>query len=89
MTDVRRITYVWALLCAITIGTWWLGHASDAPSESTRTIVAIAALSIAAVKVQLIIRNFMEVRSAPTWLRISTTMWLVVLVALIVLIYLW
>lgn len=89
MTEVKRITYVWALLSAITIGTWWLGHASDAPDESTRTIVTLAALAIAAVKVQLIVGHFMEVRRAPVWLRAATTGWLAALMALILVIYLW
>lgn len=89
MTDVRRITYAWALLSAITVGTWWLGHVSDAPSDSTRTVVTIAALTIASVKVQLIVRHFMEVRSAPPWLRAATTIWLATLVGIIIAIYLW
>jgi hypothetical protein len=80
---------VWALLSAITIGTWLLGHVSTSPGMTGGAVVTVAALIIAAVKVQLIIWNFMEVRDAPIWLRSSTTIWLVVLIALIVSIYLW
>jgi caa(3)-type oxidase subunit IV len=89
VTDVRRITWVWIALSAITIGTWWLGHASNDPSSATRAAVTIAALAIAGVKVHLVIENFMEVRTAPRWLRVATLAWLVVLLGLIVLVYLW
>ena len=88
-TPAYRLTYVWAVLSAITVGTWWLGHTSARPDMSSRTVVMIAALAIAAVKVQLIVRYFMEVRTAPSWLRVSTTIWLVLLVGLIAAIYLW
>lgn len=86
---MTRLTYVWALLSAITIGTWSLGHVSTSPGITGRAVVTVAALIIAAVKVQLIIWNFMEVRDAPLWLRNSTTIWLVVLIGLILGIYLW
>ncbi|HTM84429.1 MAG TPA: prokaryotic cytochrome C oxidase subunit IV family protein, partial [Mycobacterium sp.] len=37
---------------------------------------------------RLIIRNFMEVRSAPVWLRRATDAWLVVLWTTVLVIYL-
>jgi hypothetical protein len=37
----------------------------------------------------MIIRYFMEVRSAPRWLRRSTDLWLAVLWTSILVIYLW
>jgi hypothetical protein len=89
MSDVRRLTYVWVLLSAITIGTWWLGHAPTESALSTRAVITIAALTIAAVKVQIIIWHFMEVRTGPIWLRISTAAWLLALLAILLVIYLW
>lgn len=89
MTDVRRLTYAWVLLSAITIGTWWVGHASHTPETNAHAYVTVAAMGLAAVKVQLIVRHFMEVRNAPMWLRISTTTWLVVVVGVILTVYFW
>jgi hypothetical protein len=37
----------------------------------------------------LIIRHFMEVRTAPRWLRLSTDGWLVALWGAVLVIYLW
>lgn len=88
MTNIRRLNYVWALLTAITIGTWWLGHAPTTELvPSTRAVITIAALAIAAVKVQIIIWHFMEVRTSPRWLRISTVAWLAALLAILLIIY--
>lgn len=89
MSEVRRLNYVWALLTAITIGTWWLGHAPAEPALSTRAVIAIAALAIAAVKVQIIVWHFMEVRTGPIWLRLSTAVWLGALLAILLVVYLW
>lgn len=89
MSDARRLDYIWALLITITIGSWWLGHAPTAPGESAQGIITIAALLTAALKVWLIMWNFMEVRGGPLWLRNSTAVWLVAVLVLLLTIYLW
>ncbi|MEH3137259.1 MAG: cytochrome C oxidase subunit IV family protein [Mycolicibacterium neoaurum] len=89
MSEARRLDYVWALLIAITVGSWWLGHAPTAPGQSGQATITIAALVIAALKVGLIVWNFMEARVGPLWLRSSTAMWLVAVLALLLIIYLW
>ncbi|OLP00676.1 prokaryotic cytochrome C oxidase subunit IV family protein [Mycolicibacterium porcinum] len=87
MTD-KAVTQTWLLLVAITVGSWWLAPAQY--SEALRASVPITALVLALtlVKSRLIIRQFMEVRTAPRWLKLSTDGWLVVLFGSIFTIYL-
>ncbi|CDO89128.1 hypothetical protein AWC29_11670 [Mycobacterium triplex] len=89
MTDARRITYVWIVLSAVTIVTWVLGHAEEGYGRGATTAVAMVVLAIAFIKVRLIIRQFMEVRSGPRWLRVFCDVWIVVLAGTIVATYLW
>ncbi|MGV0811568.1 cytochrome C oxidase subunit IV family protein [Mycolicibacterium boenickei] len=87
MTD-RAVTQTWLLLTAITVGSWWLAPAQY--SDALRASVPITALVLALtlVKSRLIIRQFMEVRTAPRWLKLATDGWLVVLFGSIFAIYL-
>lgn len=82
------ITATWLILVAITVLAWWLapGHAGGHPEPSIPITVAVLALS--GVKARLIIRNFMEVRTAPLWLRRTTDAWLVALWTAVLAIYL-
>jgi hypothetical protein len=88
-TANARLTYVWLLLSAITIAAWWLGpaHAHDGPVASVP--ITIAVLVLAMIKAWLIIRQFMEVRTAPRWLRVCTDVWIVALWGAILASYLW
>ncbi|ORV41101.1 prokaryotic cytochrome C oxidase subunit IV family protein [Mycolicibacter engbaekii] len=73
------LTGSWVVLVAITVLAWWLspGHTAGPVQPSIPITVTVIALS--AVKARLIIRNFMEVRTAPIWLRRATDAWLAVL----------
>jgi hypothetical protein len=88
VTDTRRLTYVWIVLSVVTAVTWLLGHEVDLGHDAT-VAVALIVLAIAFGKVYLIIRHFMEVRTAPLWLRAFSDVWLVVLGCTIVALYLW
>jgi hypothetical protein len=46
-------------------------------------------LAMAFIKARLIIRYFMEVRTAPAWLKLATDAWLVVLWGAVLASYLW
>jgi len=83
----RVLTLVWIVLSAVTVGSWWLapGHSSGATASAPVTLVVIL---LGFLKGRLIIRHFMEVRSAPRWLAASTDAWLAVLWAAILAIYL-
>jgi heme/copper-type cytochrome/quinol oxidase subunit 4 len=85
MELVRKpVSIVWAtLMLATCASTWLLSKNSITPEVATVTIVLIAA-----VKVRLVIRYFMEVRLAPLALRLVCDGWLLAVIALIVTIYL-
>lgn len=87
--STRAITVAWVVLSAITVLSWWLapGH-SEGPATASIPIT-VAAIVLGAIKSRVIIRYFMEVRSAPRWLQRSTDLWLVVLWGAVLVIYLW
>ncbi|HBZ70945.1 MAG TPA: hypothetical protein DEP35_14930 [Deltaproteobacteria bacterium] len=82
-----RLTWVWALLSAITIIAWWLGARSGTSSREVHAITAVVLVLIACVKSRLVIRNFMEVSRAPTWLRVTCDSWLALTFGMIVSLY--
>jgi caa(3)-type oxidase subunit IV len=88
-TATRAITYAWLVLTSITIVSWWLapGHSGGVAVPNVAITVAVVALGF--IKGRLIIRYFMEVRTAPRWLRLATDTWLAVLWLGILAIYLW
>ncbi|MGH3968838.1 MAG: cytochrome C oxidase subunit IV family protein [Mycobacterium sp.] len=88
-TANARLTYVWLILSAITITAWWLGPAHARTGFAASVPITIAVLALALVKAHLIIANFMEVRTAPRWLRLFTGLWLVALWGAVLAIYLW
>jgi hypothetical protein len=85
-TVTSRITWTWALLSALTVVSWVLAATRR---FSPSTAVTIVVLGIATVKTRYVIRQFMDVRAAPRWLRRATGAWLAVLMAAIVALYLW
>jgi heme/copper-type cytochrome/quinol oxidase subunit 4 len=80
-----RITWTWALLSALTVVSWALAATRGFSPDTALTITVLA---IAAVKTRLVIRQFMDVRAAPAWLRRATDAWLAVLMAAITGLYL-
>jgi caa(3)-type oxidase subunit IV len=86
---MRAITYAWLVLTGITIVSWWLapGHSGGVAVPNVAITVAVVALGF--VKGRLIVGYFMEVRTAPRWLRLATDAWLAVLWLGILAIYLW
>lgn len=85
----RGITIAWLGLSAITVISWVLapGHSDGHAGPSIP--LTVAAILLGFVKCRLIIRYFMEVRTAPEWLRRSTDVWLVTLWTAVLAIYLW
>jgi hypothetical protein len=51
--------------------------------------ITVVVIALGFVKGRLIIRYFMEVRTAPRWLRLATDAWLAMLWLGILAIYLW
>jgi hypothetical protein len=74
----RTLIYAWAFLVAITIVSWFLGRATDAPFHIDK-VITLGVLLVAAVKVRLVLLYFMEVREAPRWLKWTCDGWLAIL----------
>lgn len=73
-----RLTVVWAVLSAITVLSWLLvTFTHDGERVTLRAAVTAGVVVIGLVKTRLIIQEFMEVRTAPTWLRVFTDGWLI------------
>jgi Prokaryotic Cytochrome C oxidase subunit IV len=70
-TAAPTITYAWIILSAITILSWWLapGHARGAAASAP---ITVAVILLGFIKGRMIIRYFMEVRTAPRWLKLFT-----------------
>jgi hypothetical protein len=75
----RTTTYAWIILSAITILSWWLapGHTRGA-GAATSVPITVAVILLGFIKGRMIIRYFMEVRTAPRWLKLFTDAWLTV-----------
>jgi hypothetical protein len=84
----RTTTYVWAIGSVLTLLSLWLAPARVGHIAASLPIT-VAVLTTALIKARLIIQYFMEVRTAPRWLRIATDGWLVVLFGGVLAIYLW
>jgi hypothetical protein len=84
MTSYIRnpLTLVWALLTTVTVVSW-LTTRGGGSAHVVNVTVTLVVLLIAAVKTQLVIWHFMEVRHAPGWLKLTTGGWLVGLLALL------
>ena len=83
---VRRkpVSLIWLLLMTATCATtWWLSKDSF-----TATVGTVATMLIAAFKVRLVLLHFMELRHAPTPLRLIFEAWVLVVTAAILSLYL-
>lgn len=87
-TTQRAITRAWVVLVAITIGSWWLAPAHFTETVDPSTPITALVLALTVIKSRLVMQYFMEVRSAPRWLRRATDGWLAGLVAVVFVIYL-
>jgi hypothetical protein len=85
----RTTTYAWIILSAITIMSWWLAPPHDHGAPAAASVpITVAVILLGFIKGRMIIRYFMEVRTAPRWLKMATDAWLTVLWASVLVIYL-
>jgi hypothetical protein len=89
ITANARINYVWIALSAITILSWGLATAREGTDLVSSVPITIGVLTLGLVKVRLIMQEFMEVRTAPRWLRRFTDIWLVTFWVAVLAIYLY
>ena len=83
----KRLLVVWLALVAVTLLSWWLGSLHRQREFQSSAPITYAVISIAAIKVRVIVREFMEVRSAPRSLRRLTDGWTVFALAALLVIY--
>ena len=82
-TYIRNpLTIVWALLSAVTIASWLTARDGGATHQINVTVTVVVLL-LAGLKAQLVIWHFMEVRTAPRWLKVVTSAWVVGLFTLL------
>ncbi len=74
----KRLLVVWVILALLTLGYLWIDHTVDGSLKSS-AVVTSAVIVIALIKVRIIFREFMEVRSAPVLLCRLTDAWVVVM----------
>lgn len=84
----RRLSLAFALLTSVTLLSWWLGTRDGPQSFRPDVAITVGVLLIAALKVRVIAWEFMELRAAPSLLRLLADAWLALLTALLLGVYL-
>lgn len=70
------LTRLWLVLLLATIASWWLGAHGSLRSHEAGLVTTVSILAVASIKCRLVIRNYMEVRLSPTWLKVTCDAWL-------------
>lgn len=86
-TTDTRLRLAFFALTGVTLLSWWLGTRSDGLSLSPNAAVTITVLLISALKVRVIVWEFMELRHAPVWMRRFADLFLALLMATLVGLY--
>ena len=87
MATKRRLTFVLALLIAVSVYSWWLGIGNSSVSLPPSFVISAVVIFIALLKVRIIFAEFLEVGIAPTWVRRSCDSWLIVVYAALFVVY--
>jgi hypothetical protein len=81
----KRLFWVWLILVAISLGYLGIDRAATQRGIPTvSTVVTVAAICFALIKVRIIMREFMEVRNAPRALRSLTDFWVLLMAVALV-----
>jgi hypothetical protein len=76
----KRLFVVWLILVGISLAYLWIDHAASHEGIPTAsTVVTVAAICLALVKVRIIMREFMEVRNGSRFLLRITDFWVVLM----------
>jgi phosphate/sulfate permease len=76
----KRLFGVWLILVAISLCYLWVDHvATRRGLPIASTVVTVFAICFALIKVRIIMREFMEVRSAPRVLRRLADFWVLLM----------
>ena len=74
-TSDRRIWLVWAVLIFLTVSAWAVSHTALSQHISRPVEICIV-IAAAAVKIRLIVRDYMAIRFAPLALQLCLDLWL-------------
>jgi hypothetical protein len=80
-----RISVVWLLLIAATVLSWKLSHGFGLSGPRS---AGSAVIVVALVKVRFVILDFMEIRGAPLAMRVTGELWVALIGALLIGLYL-
>lgn len=83
---LNPLCYVWAFLVVITVAAWWLSQSAITELQGS-ALITVSVLLISAVKMQFVMRYFMEIGTGPKWLRFSAEAWLVTLMVSLMMAY--
>lgn len=83
-----RLFVTWMILVGITLSYLWIDHSAGHGVPSASTVVTVAAICLALIKVRIIMREFMEVRGAPPLLCRLTDFWVVLMAVAMLGVYL-
>ena len=84
----KRLFVAWLILVAISLVYLWIDRSATHQGFSTAsTVVTVAAICFALIKVRIIMREFMEVGGAPRGLRRLTDCWILVMAAALLGVY--
>ena len=73
-----NVTIVWFVLVTMTAASWWIGKGPWEDQAVRWAPASSLMLVLAFVKAHLVIRHFMEVRSAPVVLRCACDLWVLI-----------
>lgn len=83
---ISRITAIWLLMIGATLLSWQMGHGAEIIKQR---YVAAAIIVITFVKVRLLIFEFMEIKTAPFWMRFAFDLWMMSTSGVIIFVFLW
>jgi hypothetical protein len=81
MAARTHLTVILVLLVSVTVLSWYLGTGGGAHPMAPNLTISAAVLFIALLKVRLIMSEFMDVGTAPAWVRRASNAWLVLFFA--------
>jgi hypothetical protein len=81
MATKKRLALVLALLMSVTVLSWYLATGGGHHPMTANLAISAVVLFIALLKARVILREFMEVRLAPAWVRLSSDCWLAAMFA--------
>ena len=77
---------IWVLLMSLTVLSWTLGEGLEV-DPNVQSAASMLIMAAAIIKVRMVVLHFMDVKIAPTFLRIGMELWFVVIFLLIAMFY--